>query len=134
MFISLKYFTFFTFQSGYIQINKGVDNTVTDTALHSNLVIFKYHVPSFSTHPFLTLHSNLVIFKWYRNVNANFVEFTLHSNLVIFKWFSFSQYPTHFILYIPIWLYSNCLPPTIVLICTLFTFQSGYIQISVHRQ
>ena len=75
----------FTFQSGSIQIAQGVKAGRGFTALHSNLVLFKFGKSRYNR---LSLHS-------------------LHSNLVLFKCETFTDkiYKCH--LYIPIWFYSN---------------------------
>ena len=53
----------------------------------------------------------------------------LHSNLVIFKWLSKIVRWILYVLYIPIWLYSNDIDKLADNILHFFTFQSGYIQI-----
>ena len=60
---------------------------------------------------------------------GNFVK-TLHSNLVLFKFYHFFIIILHYLLYIPIWFYSNDLVKLLDEYFTFFTFQSGSIQIS----
>ena len=57
----------------------------------------------------------------------------LHSNLVIFKWLSKIVRWILYVLYIPIWLYSNDIDKLADSILHFFTFQSGYIQITVKQ-
>ena len=76
----------FTFQYGDIQIcYKAISRKWLKIPLHSNMVIFKYvrRIPS-RTH-FSSLHSNMVIFKWTDRYLYLMLQSALHSNMVIFK-------------------------------------------------
>ena len=61
------------------------------------------------------------------------LEEPLHSNLVIFQSGKENLLLLDFLLYIPIWLYSNTLPNKLRHNETVFTFQSGYIPIGLNN-
>ena len=79
-----------------------------------------------------TLFSKLYIFKQYQYLPEYLSHMHLHSNLVIFKWTQCSAFWCTNVLYIPIWLYSNTVQDDAGEQSITFTFQSGYIQISLH--
>ena len=76
---------YFTFQSGYIQIDLATARQYFSYSLHSNLVIFKFESLLISYWSYVPLHSNLVIFKLYCDTDSIHMFHALHSNLVIFK-------------------------------------------------
>ena len=76
------------------------------------------------------------IWLYSNNLEKNYLSVCqnpLHSNLVIFKFhfFIFVNFNTQ--LYIPIWLYSNSSFNAPYLALSIFTFQSGYIQIELEQ-
>ena len=121
--------------------------------LHSNLVIFKLYPHYCPLSCYSSLHSNLVIFKCNcRTCRSCYCNFTFQSGYIQidvpfssvspFDWLyipiwlysnsvaSLTHY-MHLSLYIPIWLYSNTDFALIQTKFRIFTFQSGYIQMSI---
>ena len=103
---SLQYFWNFTFQSGYIQIV---------WPIYSKLLSYSF-----------TFQSGYI--QIYHHHDQTILSFPLHSNLVIFKSDRHISITIHYILYIPIWLYSNTSSNVQTNTVNTFTFQSGYIQ------
>ena len=98
----------FTFQSGSIQMRQVYKSIWRfRSALHSNLVLFKYYGRGSADPDLVTLHSNLVLFKSLAKNLDNYDKMTLHSNLVLFKCYRSKLKYRHVCLYIPIWFYSN---------------------------
>ena len=79
--------SYFTFQSGSIQIYDLILQCKDLLSLHSNLVLFKLSVYAALSAPDVTLHSNLVLFKCYYQCRYKNSLQTLHSNLVLFKYY-----------------------------------------------
>ena len=101
---------FFTFQSGYIQIDFCHPLSMTILSLHSNLVIFKFEKTDGTSYNLSSLHSNLVIFKCYPGGLAAIGEaiFTFQSGYIQINTAPYTQE-----------------------ISVPFTFQSGYIQMII---
>ena len=120
---------FFTFQSGYIQIAPGVKAGRGFTALHSNLVIFKYRCNKYGYWTLclyipIWLYSN----KYPMTILSTTGTFTFQSGYIQIR-LSFKSQWWDGVLYIPIWLYSNTGELITLSTPDHFTFQSGYIQI-----
>ena len=120
---------FFTFQSGSIQIGVMWSGSISVTSLHSNLVLFKLQMMFCHDIFLLPLHSNLVLFKYSRVILVfrAILNFTFQSGSIqiLFLKFLLRFYfnftfqsgsiqikrpvclPFLFVLYIPIWFYSN---------------------------
>ena len=121
----------FTFQSGSIQMYFHLPCMYSHTALHSNLVLFKYgrSKKEFYNSYTFTFQSGSIQIKRVFLTSAISIPFTfqsgsiqielcpvgfsffnsLHSNLVLFKYTSRIAYCSRQTLYIPIWFYSNAI-------------------------
>ena len=140
----------FTFQSGSIQMYFHLPCMYSHTALHSNLVLFKYgrSKKEFYNSYTFTFQSGSIQIKRVFLTSAISIPFTfqsgsiqmyfhlpcmyshtaLHSNLVLFKLSFALSALASLILYIPIWFYSNIPAVLLIVRVKLFTFQSGSIQ------
>ena len=100
----------FTFQSGYIPTFSHKDSLIyTFIALHSTTLKLRLFRVSLQARLTTIWNYNLVIFQYpliHLYVASN--HWALHSNLVIFQCMRVSVNKIRQLLYIPIWLYSNC--------------------------
>ena len=97
----------FTFQSGYVQMLKGLGFPQPLLTLHSNLVMFKFMLWQCSQRS-LSLYIPIWLCSNGEQKTGAWCGFcTLHSNLVMFKLYFVTACYCLNILYIPIWLCSN---------------------------
>ena len=100
-------------------------------SLHSNLVIFKLAYRHIVYHK----HSNFTFQSGYIQISSYPLRFwsnpSLHSNLVIFKFKIIIVQKLFYLLYIPIWLYSNPYPiiPSIQAILNYIFCLPIYLQV-----
>ena len=97
----------FTFQYGYIQMaNKPHTRPVYSlfTFQYGYIQMIRELLFCFA---FFCLHSNMVIFKWKTVSPQVYLQQCLHSNMVIFKFCVTMGGWSVWLVYIPIWLYSN---------------------------
>ena len=91
----------------YSNVDNAIETLVFISALHSNLVIFKFK-----------------LFRLCQCCISLYIPIWLYSNI-----FGFNCVAPSIRLYIPIWLYSNLSKNALATSYLAFTFQSGYIQI-----
>ena len=99
-------YQFFTFQSGYIQIDYLRHYSSHQVALHSNLVIFKWSTEKGIISSCFTFQSGYIQIKLFNISFDKLLSFTFQSGYIQILFPIYWHYLLYF-LYIPIWLYSN---------------------------